>query len=326
MTPDSLKLYLRRHSQGETRNFLGNPYTFDYKEAMVTPYGEKYIIFPTIPPPQISNSGGLVVQKNSRFQTVPLHAHTWVELNYMYSGSCSQYINQETTLLKQNQISLIDSNTPHALGYAGEDDIMINILISKSYLDMNFFHRLSAKSFVSKFFIDAISSHAHHNNYIIFSSEKSRRIPIFIQEFLCEYYDPSINSKDILDSLMVLIISELIHVFEKEMQTTHQHSAGNSVIPILRYLENHFKTCSLEKTAQFFCMNPNYLTTLLKQQTGMSYKELILAHKIDSAAHLLKMTDWSVTEVAHEVGYENVSFFYKKFRAKYGVSPKEYRG
>ena len=44
-----------------------------------------------------------------------------------------------------------------------------------------------------------------------------------------------------------------------------------------------------------------------------------------SAARLLKTTDWPVTKVAEEIGYENISFFYRKFQERYQISPKEYR-
>ena len=49
----------------------------------------------------------------------------------------------------------------------------------------------------------------------------------------------------------------------------------NSISPILRYIEGNYRTCSLESTAKFFNMNPNYMTTLLKNRTGHSYKDLI---------------------------------------------------
>lgn len=72
-------------------------------------------------------------------------------------------------------------------------------------------------------------------------------------------------------------------------------------------------------------MNPNYLTTLLKQRTGHTYKELIHQQRMTRAGQLLRNISYSVTEVANEVGYENISFFYKKFKEYFGCSPKEYR-
>lgn len=320
MNPQTLDSHLRALTQGETRNLSGNPFTFDNYPTKEISNGEHCLLFGAT-----DIAEPFYVQKNSRFNNVPLHVHSWVELNYMYSGKCDQYINGENALLRTHQISLIDSNAPHSLGYTGNDDIMINIVISRSYLNTNFFNRMSQDSFVSRFFIKAISQHTQHNNYMLFEADNSRKIPIFMNEFLCEYFDPSVNSRDILDSLFILILSELINVMEKDMHNQKKHSAESSIIPILRYIESNYKTCTLENTASFFNLNANYLTTLLKQQTGHSYKELVLQQRMTSAARLLKTTDWPVTKVAEEIGYENISFFYRKFQERYQISPKEYR-
>ena len=49
------------------------------------------------------------------------------------------------------------------------------------------------------------------------------------------------------------------------------------------------------------------------------------AQRLGHAASLLRNTDRPVEEVAHEVGYENLTFFYRKFREAYGLAPAEYR-
>lgn len=43
------------------------------------------------------------------------------------------------------------------------------------------------------------------------------------------------------------------------------------------------------------------------------FKELIQQQKMTCAGQLLRNTSYIVTEVANKVGYENISFFYKKF-------------
>ncbi len=270
-------------------------------------------------------AGSLHVKKHSRFQTCPLHIHEWVEINYMYSGACPQRINDETYVLKEGQVILIDTDTPHSTEGIGENDIMISILINKPYLNTIFFNRLSKDSILSQFFINSINQKTSHNNFILFHSEKSRRIPIFFKEFLCEYYDPSLNTNDIINSLFNLILSELINVYENDMEKARLKVTKNSVIPILRYIEGNYKTCTLKSTAKFFNMNPNYLTTFLKQHTNRSFKELVQEKRITYAAKLLSNTEMPVTEIANYVGYENVSFFYKKFKEAYHCSPKEYR-
>ena len=98
------------------------------------------------------------------------------------------------------------------------------------------------------------------------------------------------------------------------------------MIPMLRYIERNFRTCTQESVADFFHISPNYVTCLLKKYTGMTYIQLIQAQKLQTAANLLKQTNLPITEIAQRAGYENVTFFYKKFQEKYHCQPGEYRG
>ena len=50
-----------------------------------------------------------------------------------------------------------------------------------------------------------------------------------------------------------------------------------------------------------------------------------MEQKLSQAAYLLSKTNLSAESIFHSVGYENSSFFYRKFKEAYGMSPKEYR-
>lgn len=125
----------------------------------------------------------LFVRKHSRFQACPLHIHKWVEINYMYSGSCAQIINEETHILEENQVIFIDSDTPHSVGKIGENDIMISLLIDKNYLNMNFFSRLAKGSILSQFFINTIVENTSDIHYIIFQSQTAGAFLYFSGNF-----------------------------------------------------------------------------------------------------------------------------------------------
>jgi len=46
---------------------------------------------------------------------------------------------------------------------------------------------------------------------------------------------------------------------------------------------------------------------------------------MSQAAYLLTSSAVPVTDIIESVGYDNTSYFYRKFRERYGMSPKEYR-
>ena len=266
------------------------------------------------------------IKKNSRFNPVPEHIHPYIELNYVYSGQCPQVIDGKPVTLMKNQVLLIDTNCPHSIEALGEEDIMISIIVKTDFLRDHMFSQFSKDSILSRFFINAINEKTNHNHYLLFHSENDRRIPLFFNELFCECFDPSINSNDIIMHLFYTIMAELINVYENDLTKESAFSTSSIVIPMLRFIERNFQTCTQESVADFFHISPNYVTRLLKKYTDMTYIQLIQEQKLEYAAKLLRQTTLSITEIANKSGYENVTFFYKKFRQKYHCHPADFRG
>ncbi len=72
-------------------------------------------------------------------------------------------------------------------------------------------------------------------------------------------------------------------------------------------------------------ISPNYLSRLLKTLTGQSTQQLIHNKLIDKAKEKLSTTDFSVSEIAYELGFEHPQSFTKLFKSKTNLSPLEFR-
>ena len=57
----------------------------------------------------------------------------------------------------------------------------------------------------------------------------------------------------------------------------------------------------------------------------MSDKELLQKKRLNKAVQLLVETKLSVSNIIAGVGYDNASYFFRIFKERYGMSPKEYR-
>ena len=55
------------------------------------------------------------------------------------------------------------------------------------------------------------------------------------------------------------------------------------------------------------------------------FQEHLQRKRFQQAVAFLIDTKMTIAEIMNTVGYENSSYFYKTFRDKYGMSPKEYR-
>lgn len=268
--------------------------------------------------------GMLGLRRNSRFNPVPEHVHSHIELSYVYAGTCPQRIDGRDITLRENQVLLLDTDCPHAVGALGQGDITMSLVLSRGFLRESLLGAFACESILSQFTVNALNDRADHNRYVLFHTEESRRIRRFFQELMCEYLDPSIVADRVILNLLQLLFAELIRVYESDFDREGR-VGGVSVVEIVRYIEEHYRDLTQERVAEHFSISPNYVSVLLKRHTGMTYMQAVQAQRLGRAASLLRNSDLPVDEVAREVGYENLSFFYRKFRAANGCSPAEYR-
>jgi two-component system response regulator YesN len=94
----------------------------------------------------------------------------------------------------------------------------------------------------------------------------------------------------------------------------------------LSFIEGHFREpVRLADVAEHVCLSPNYLTQQLKLQTGKSFLEHVSLMRLEAAKHLLTRTTMSVSEIAHEVGYETPRHFSEVFRRRSEITPSRFR-
>jgi AraC-type DNA-binding domain-containing proteins len=125
---------------------------------------------------------------------------------------------------------------------------------------------------------------------------------------------------------MIIIFSELLKVVVSQANSANYTLLENQKISdIILYIQNNCKDATLASAAEHFHFHPNYLNSIIKKFKGSSFTSVLQDAKLKKASFLLKSSDITVVEVAKIIGYENISFFYKKFKEHYGCNPAEYR-
>ena len=73
-------------------------------------------------------------------------------------------------------------------------------------------------------------------------------------------------------------------------------------------------------------MTGEYVTRLIKQETGSSFSELLTRMRIDRAVSLLVQSpDMKLVEIAERTGFASQHYFSRVFKEKIGFSPADYR-
>ena len=265
----------------------------------------------------------LCVHKESRFTYIPEHIHTTIELLYVYSGNCTQIINGKEITMKQGDICLLDTNTPHSIQYLNKDDIIITIEMRKEYLTDGFLLKLGDAGIITSFLMNSLSKESTHNKYLLFP-KVNPSIHQIIKSILYESYFPSICSEQIIDSSIMLLYCNLLREFHDEAKENVDPSKKN-IVSVLKYIEENYASVTLETTAEHLGYHPNYLSSFITKMTGKTFKELIIAQRLSQACSYLKSTNLPISEISQNVGYINQGFFYKKFYEQYHMTPADYR-
>ena len=87
---------------------------------------------------------------------------------------------------------------------------------------------------------------------------------------------------------------------------------------------NYSEKISLNDIARVCSLSPFQFSRAFKREQGMTPWQFIVQYRISKAMELLRTPGISVTEVAFAVGFNDLSYFARRFRQYAGVSPSKY--
>lgn len=120
----------------------------------------------------------------------------------------------------------------------------------------------------------------------------------------------------------------------KNMAVTDVPDHYNYTYKFLTLLESNFqleergvsvKHKNASEFAEQLHVHPNYLNSLVKQQTGKTLRDHIQERILYEAKSLLLQTDWEINNIGYGLGFSGPAAFTSFFRKKENVSPSIYR-
>lgn len=121
------------------------------------------------------------------------------------------------------------------------------------------------------------------------------------------------------------LLKELKGCSEKDVVVKGKQSIIG--LKIVEYITEHCTDydISLDLIGEKFQLTTNYLSRVIKQNTGMSYKEFLTGLRIKEAKKMLLQEEMNIADICQEIGYNNVSHFIKVFQKYTGMTPARYR-
>lgn len=265
------------------------------------------------------------IRKHTRFIEFPDHKHNYIEFNYVYKGKLTEIIHNKKIMLEKGEIIFLNKDIIHSIEKSSNDDIIINFIIKPEFFD--FILNLSeSDNIIFSFLLKSIYLNKNNKGeYLYFKVSDEKGIQEILEKIIIEIYEPNIMSSTTIKLLVGLLIVELI----KKPNNIEVYSEDNYdnliTIEVLKYIDKNYTNATLFEIAKTL-KQPHYkISKLVKKQTNMTFKELLQEKRLNKAKQLLNETDISVVEIISLVGYENLTYFYKIFKEKYGYTPKNYK-
>lgn len=136
------------------------------------------------------------------------------------------------------------------------------------------------------------------------------------------YYE--FELKELLLHFFYLLFKYHCIAGQKKPSVIHENEEKTRLI--LAYISDHFdEEITIEQLADMSGFSACHFMNTFKKYVGISCNRYINHLRLDTAAKRLTETNDSIMNIATSVGYNNVSYFNRAFKAYFGTTPKAYR-
>jgi len=257
----------------------------------------------------------------------PVHTHNFAQFDYIVKGKLYTEIEGREYVFNQGEVLFLNRDTKHGEHFYHRDLTLIHFLISYSFFDKSL--RLDAADEETSNFLRRFIIEGKRDFFFIRFIPKpgSVTIPPFLENICAEFLRPAPGGNYLIIGLVERFLDALPRAYRYVIEwNDHLLNRQKEFEEIRAFVETEYRRVTVGRLIERFGRSVNYYNQLIKSHTGLTYTEYVRNIRLEKAEQLLAATRYSVEEIARQVGYNNVSHFYKLFYEKFHALPKEFRG
>ena len=280
----------------------------------------------TVDREKLLEKGKLITMRpHTRFTRFPRHSHNYVEIMYMCSGQTVHSVDGAPPLtLRQGELLFLNQHAVHSVERADLEDIGVNLIVLPQFFDLAF-EMIGADNILGKFLIGSLRRGGEEISYLHFRVADALPVQNLMENLVWSLVNAQPNSRRINQTTMGLLFLQLLNYTADISLENNAFSGHGIVLDVLREIEENYRTADLTAFARDRRFSLPYLSNAVHEATGRTFKELLREKRLTKAAELMCSTRLPVQDIITAVGYENTSYFYRIFRERYGMTPREYR-
>ena len=261
----------------------------------------------------------IAIRTHTRFTPFPVHKHNYLEMMIVLTGSITHRIGDEKITLEEGDILVLNKHVSHSIDKADTPDIGVNVIMSDNFVDA------LAEELSETVFSELVRQNEKQNGsgiYLSFGTKGNKQISNIIENLLYELTEYSADAQ-ILKCTTTLLFDYLSRKSNKLLKLASRLPSKDAMrkAEILAYVRSSYRTATLTELADKMFLSAPYLSKTISMLFGKSFKELLVEERIRKAWELITKTDIPISDIISGVGYENESYFYREFKARFGKTP-----
>ncbi len=251
------------------------------------------------------------------------HWHKEMEISIIREGEGRSIVSNEISYVGAGDVVLVSKESIHYM--KSDSSLSVDTVVfdmdllanpSYDYTQVNFFNPLFDKK------MKMVTCIKH-------DQPKCQEIVAILDKIMAaneeKYYGYQLEVKGLFYQLFFILFNQN-YISKIEEKSAKSIQKQVSIRNVLNYIiENYNKEITTEKLAKIAGYSEYHFIRFFKEQTGRTCKDYVNTIRLEKAAHLLEDSSMSITEIAFEVGYNDLSYFIKVFRNKYNIPPHRYR-
>lgn len=237
-----------------------------------------------------------------------MHTHPFTELFYVVSGEGNVIIEQEKFIVKADDFMIINPDVSHTEYGDGIHQLEYIVLGIEGI----------------QFLFDEDTAFRPYGLYNFCSCKNE--IQYFLNHMLRELHNKNPYYKPFCHNMLECLIIFLMRQIKDVLSFESPKKAVRECRFIEQYLDKHFaEDITLQTLSDMTHLNKYYLVHIFREYKEISPINYLIQRRIQEAANLLETSDYSMSKIAHAVGFASQSYFSRVFRKEMGCSPNEYK-
>lgn len=259
-----------------------------------------------------------------RQEAIALHCHEFAELTVITGGAASHVTSQGSYPITAGDVFFVPPERPH--GLADTNGLsLINVLFLPRRMS-GFAEEVRGMAgwqalFESEPRYRDAQGFAGH---LRLPPDELERVVGLVRELEAESRRLAPGGVALVEALFTQLVVLLARGYG-----AHASPAGRRLLAVQRAIDQiearHAEHVELEWLAKKAGMSLSTFKRAFKEITGTSPIDYLLQLRLARACHLLRDADKTVTEVAHEAGFNDSNYFARQFRARMGSTPSRWR-